>query len=81
MSDLIDVDGDGYTANYDDCNDYDSTALPLVLWRTIQRQPVCKIEMVGNATPENDAVEPGTDCDDANAAVNPAEGNCTDLPE
>ena len=35
----------------------------------------------GNATPENDAVESDTDCDDADAAVNPAEGNCTDPPE
>ena len=33
----------------------------------------------GNATPENDAVGPGTDCDDAE--INPAERNCTNPPE
>ena len=73
----MDYDGDGFTEDVD-CNDSDVYTFP---GSAIEdSDTACMTDAdgdgYGDANPENESVEPGTDCDDSDPEVNPANGNC-----
>ena len=73
-----DLDGDGFP-EMDDCDDSDPYTYPGAAIE--DSETACMTDVDGDGygaaeLDENSSAEPGTDCDDSDADVNPGNGNC-----
>ena len=72
--DCVDVDGDGFSTCDDDCDDSDINTFPGAAWK--EEGALCMTDADGDGWGDGlpaAGVEPGTDCNDDNAALTPAD--------
>ena len=74
---MVDNDGDGYS-DYEDCNDNDPNTFPGAAIE--DSETACMTDAdgdgYGDANPEDEDVEPGTDCDDSDPDIKPGNESC-----
>ena len=74
----MDYDGDGFTADQGDCDDDDAYTFPGAALEDSDTACMTDVDGdgYGDADPENESVEPGTDCDDSDPDINPGNESC-----
>ena len=74
---MVDYDGDGYF-DYEDCDDSDSNTFPGAALEDSETGCMTDADGdgYGDANPNYEFIEPGTDCDDSDSDVNPGNENC-----
>ena len=68
-SQFYDQDGDGYTPDQGDCDDFDSFTYPGAAYNESSTE--CMTDVDEDGYGDLTAINPGTDCDDSNTFINP----------